>query len=580
MLLYENFVHFCKKLTSNSFAAENIADPDGKGPLYVCELCPFTSNKYKSWIDHVNYKHKEPRYSCEDCNKKFPKLSMLKNHRKVHEEKKCADCDEVFKSTRSYLTHRQTAHPTTGLYEELTCKPCNTRFTTSVGLDKHRRLKHAGENLDMYLCYVCSEQFKDIPSLNLHKDTHLDPSSEENRPHHCGECPKSFKEIKHLKEHMIIHTRTTKEEFKCDICGISYLRAHSLAKHRLIHTQPDYKPEHKCFVCQETFSSRKELVAHKETCKRPIGSTRICKVCNLTLPTRSKLIAHLNEVHNDDSLGNLKCTICDKTYHRMTQKDIHMKQYHEKTFSVYCDICGKGFVVQGMLNKHMVTHTECNHICDLCGKIFKSSKAYRLHIMVHNGETPYECEVCSKKFVKEYMLRIHMETHTLEKNYTCKICARSYGGPSYLYKHMHSIHGITKSGRAPVKRSTTRTMKPRPYRYRPNRSRGKKSGGPKTNKKNSSKNKKKKVEHVQEEEVEEEQISMFQSVLNEGSSNSEYHDTAPACLVVVGEDGKVEFIPGEGQESISSSTVITTTVNTCATQPLPEPSNFYNLHSL
>ncbi|XP_053315608.1 transcription factor Ovo-like 2 [Spea bombifrons] len=128
--------------------------------------------------------------------------------------------------------------------------------------------------------------------------------------------------------------------------------------------------------------------------------------------------------------------------------------YSEEIYS--CDICGKGFRLQRMLNRHMKCHNqEKRHLCTFCGKGFNDTFDLKRHVRTHTGIRPYKCEICNKAFTQRCSLESHLKKiHGVQQGYAykqrrdklfvCEDCG--YTGPSQedLYLHVFGTH--PKSG--------------------------------------------------------------------------------------------------------------------------------------
>ncbi|XP_078107563.1 uncharacterized protein LOC144518629 isoform X2 [Sander vitreus] len=119
--------------------------------------------------------------------------------------------------------------------------------------------------------------------------------------------------------------------------------------------------------------------------------------------------------------------------------EIHRDAHASKTSSK-CDVCGKEFKYNSVLQRHVRTHTgERPYTCKTCGKDFTQMSTLKDHITIHTNEKLYICKTCGKEFLRSDYLNVHMKTHTGEKPYTCKTCGKGYIGKSSLKGHMR-IH--------------------------------------------------------------------------------------------------------------------------------------------
>uniref|UniRef100_A0A8C8A745 Ovo like zinc finger 2 n=1 Tax=Otus sunia TaxID=257818 RepID=A0A8C8A745_9STRI len=117
-----------------------------------------------------------------------------------------------------------------------------------------------------------------------------------------------------------------------------------------------------------------------------------------------------------------------------------------------CELCGKGFRLQRMLNRHIKCHSQVKrHLCTFCGKGFNDTFDLKRHVRTHTGIRPYKCEVCNKAFTQRCSLESHLKKihgvqqqyaykQRRDKLYVCEDCG--YTGPTQedLYLHVSNVH--------------------------------------------------------------------------------------------------------------------------------------------
>ncbi|KOB70867.1 Uncharacterized protein OBRU01_15183 [Operophtera brumata] len=164
---------------------------------------------------------------------------------------------------------------------------------------------------------------------------------------------------------------------------------------------------------------------HSRIHKRGRSST--CEICAKTLSCKKSLRTHM-KIHTGEKI--YVCSHCDKRFIGMAGLRSHIKVHVEKRPRYGCDMCGKYFLSQTILARHISRHLyEKRYECDICNK--------RFHLRV---DLQYACNMCGKKLSSLGALKRHIANHTGEKPHACKICEKT--SRSCLHSHMAVHKGV------------------------------------------------------------------------------------------------------------------------------------------
>ncbi|XP_041849113.1 zinc finger protein 189-like [Melanotaenia boesemani] len=108
-------------------------------------------------------------FFCSVCNKGFPRLSQLEEHKTSHQTFKpfrCLECGKSFTQKTRLKTH-QSVH--TG-ERPFSCKICGKMFSRQGNCLRHERF-HSG--LKPYSCRQCGKSFTVLGNLKIHQEIHL-----------------------------------------------------------------------------------------------------------------------------------------------------------------------------------------------------------------------------------------------------------------------------------------------------------------------------------------------------------------------------------------------------------------------
>ena len=363
-----------------------------------------------------NGKLKEPK---EDT---IEKVEVKKTDCDASEkDMKCNFCEETFKDTTSYYSHRA-IHKAKGLLDpvEIPCEVCEESFNTFEQMKMHMKTCKK----PFMKCDFCEKTFKDKPSYLTHKRIH-----KENDKKHgpveipCGLCEQSFGTF----EEMRIHMKTCNKP---------------------------QKPLIDCEFCEKKFKNRKEKLAHK---KEIHFSGTLCPECGIQCRSTVQLRNHRESEHGisleKENKGlRINCEECGKSIIKYYKKK-HFERWHSPDEKLPCDQCNKTFVNKKCLKDHQES-SHITDICSLCGKqILRKTMIQHIDRM-HSEDQPkqFRCEVCKKGFHNYAVYKYHSVIHTGEKPNVCEYCGKGFAQSKNLEGHIKGVHfGIKRPSRSSSK---------------------------------------------------------------------------------------------------------------------------------
>ena len=350
----------------------------------------------------------------------------------------CETCDKSFQSEQEMNDHFLDVH------KKLMCPECHKCYRSKIALDEHINLKH-NENSDLEFKVQCEKCDKIIAKSWYQQ--HMVKIHGALKKEKCEYCELEFDDKKTLRVHFRTEHSDITGNYKCQVCGKSYMEKVRLMQHHIsVHN--------KKFICQDcghSLGSKYDLELHVKRQHEGIEIEKInCEICGKTL-TKSSIKSHLAMVHGEGG-QNCKCKVenCGKEFNHPQQLKAHMERCHNDGNKVQCKICGKLLKAVATLNLHVKTVHEGikAFMCTLCGKKFTNSQSLKLHETVHSGSRNWECKDCAKTFKMPAHYRKHMkQVHILKgrKDHICSYCGKGFLEKQQMIRHSETVHeGIKK----------------------------------------------------------------------------------------------------------------------------------------
>ncbi|XP_076292400.1 zinc finger protein datilografo isoform X5 [Lasioglossum baleicum] len=247
------------------------------------------------------------------------------------------------------------------------CQQCLKSFSSNHQLVQHIRV-HTGEK--PYKCSYCDRRFKQLSHVQQHTRLHTG-----ERPYKCHlpDCGRAFIQLSNLQQHLRNHDaqveRAKNRPFQCNICGKGFATESSLRTHTS-------KVSH----CSKYPWQR--LKQHATLIGGPNATS--CPVCHKLFLSGEALMEHMKHTHKDPNASGVAIPSADCT---TSVAGVYLAK--RRTANHPCPVCGKHYVNEGSLRKHLACHPETSQL----------SSSLRM----------WPCSVCQAVFTHESGLLSHME---------------------------------------------------------------------------------------------------------------------------------------------------------------------------
>ncbi|XP_017039430.1 zinc finger protein 436 [Drosophila ficusphila] len=175
----------------------------------------------------------------------------------------------------------------------------------------------------------------------------------------------------------------------------------------------------------------------------------LCTECGMTCKTHKSLANHVaRHRQKEDPQKPHLCDYCGRGFRTSAQLTVHTRRHTgERPFQ--CPLCPKSYTHGPTLKSHMLTHEEEKaHKCPQCDKAFYTLSNMRAHQQWHKGDRPYKCPECPQAFIKNSGLKLHSRLHKEERPFKCELCGKGFVQSQHLVTHLR-VHNEDRQFKCP-----------------------------------------------------------------------------------------------------------------------------------
>lgn len=252
----------------------------------------------------------------------------------------------------------------------------------------------------------------------------------------CDKGPKflDVDEIKSFEKHALI----------CHVCEAEYPDKPSLMLHiRSLHvkkenekTETRSKTEGASACILDVGKEQKPFIADsqhliKEGKKEAQKSKYSCDLVNVKKKIHRKV--HNHSQYKNDTHNTLTC-LCKRTFKR-SGLIMHLAKVHVGWF--LCNLCEKIFVSSKNIKKHCKdVHSQKVYTCSKCPNLYTSPAFLKTHSKICKMPEKFtaDCDTCNKRIFTKGAMEIHLKNH-MGVVYPCGECGQTFSHHKTMYRH-------------------------------------------------------------------------------------------------------------------------------------------------
>ncbi|CAN8016043.1 unnamed protein product [Ixodes persulcatus] len=303
-------------------------------------------------------------------------------------------------------------------------------FAHKSGMQQHSREAHRGE-LKPHQCGQCLKSFSSTHQLAQHVRIHTG-----EKPYKCSYCERRFKQLSHVQQHTRLHTG--ERPYKCHLpeCGRAFIQLSNLQQHLRNHDsqmeRAKSRPFH-CNICGKGFASDSSLRTHRSKRMSAASSqhaaliggaaSQSCPICHKICVNAEALMEHMRANHREPQTSSAAATaatpmsltvfLMPGTFPGVMWSGGDVPSSSQppedpgkrRSLTHACPVCGKAYVNEGSLRKHVSSHPEMASLaspirmwpCTVCHSVFTQESGL-LHHMEHMRMDP------KHQFAAQYLL--------------------------------------------------------------------------------------------------------------------------------------------------------------------------------